>query len=90
MLSRRTLPGDMKQAFEILAESSAVAAAVLWFISARVRLQKRKLPKRGLGSGTDDPRAVLRMIYQQSQWSAWAAIAAGLAALFALADGFAR
>ena len=82
--------GNMKQALEILAETSAVTAAVLWFISARVRLRKGKLVNRGLGSGLDDPRALLRMVYEQSQWSAWAAIAAGLAALFALADGFAR
>jgi hypothetical protein len=27
------------------------------------------------------------MVYEQSRWSAWAAIAAGLAALFALGDG---
>lgn len=80
----------MKQVFELLAETSAVTAAVLWFISARVRLRRSKLGKRGLGSGMDDPRALLRMVYEQSQWSAWAAIAAGLAALFALADGFAR
>lgn len=79
----------MKQALEILAETSAFCAAVLWFISARVRLRKGKPDKRGLGSGVDDPRAVLRMVYEQSQWSAWAAIAAGLAALFAIADGFA-
>jgi hypothetical protein len=80
----------MKQALEILGETSAVTAAILWFVSARVRLQKRNLSKRGLGSGVDDPRALLRMVYEQSQWSAWAAIAAGLAALFALADGFTR
>lgn len=80
----------MKLIFEILAETSAVSAAVLWFLSARVRLRKSKFAKRGLGSGVDDPRALLRMVYQQSQWSAWAAIAAGLAALFALADGLAR
>jgi hypothetical protein len=35
-------------------------------------------------------KALLRLIYQQSQRSAWAAIAAGLAALFALADGLVR
>ena len=69
----------MKQALEILAEISAVTAAVLWFISARVRLRKRDLAKRGLGSGVDDPRALLRMVYEQSRWSAWAAIAAALA-----------
>ena len=78
----------MKQAIEMLAETSAVAAAILWFMSARVRLRKPNRAKRGLGSGLDDPRALLRMVYEQSRWSAWAAIAAGFAALFALADGF--
>ncbi len=81
---------DMKQAFEILTETSAAIAAILWFVSARVRLRKGKFAKRGLGSGMENPRALLRMVYEQSQWSAWAAIAAGLAALFALADGFVR
>ena len=77
----------MKQVFEVIAEISALTAAVLWFISARVRLRKSGFAKRGLGTGLDDPRALLRMVFEQSQWSAWAAIAAGLAALFALADG---
>jgi hypothetical protein len=71
-------------------ETSAAAAAILWFMSARVRLRKRSLLKHGLASGLDDPRALLRLVYEQSQWSAWAAIAAGLAAIFAIADGFAR
>ena len=44
----------------------------------------------GLGSGLKNPRALLHMVYHQSQWSAWAAVAAGMAALFALADGFVR
>ena len=79
----------MKQVFEVLAETSAATAAVLWFISARVRLRKSEFAERGLGTGVD-PRALLIMIYEQSRWSAWAAIAAGLAALFALADGLAR
>ena len=35
-----------------------------------------------------DPKAPLRLVYQQNQGSAWAAIAA--TALFALADGFVR
>jgi hypothetical protein len=35
----------------------------------------------------DDPKVLLIMIYKQSRWSAWAAIAAGLAAVFAIADG---
>jgi hypothetical protein len=81
---------DMKAALEILSETSAAAAAILWFMSARVRLRKRSLLKHGLASGLDDPRALLRLVYEQSQWSAWAAIAAGVAAIFAIADGFAR
>jgi hypothetical protein len=59
-------------------------------MSARVRLRKRSLAKRGLEIGLDDPRSLLRLVYEQSQWNAWAAIAAGLAAIFAIADGFAR
>jgi len=80
----------MKKAFETLAEISAATAAILWFLSARIRLSRRDPVKRGLASGADDPKALLRLVYQQSQRSAWAAIAAGLAALFALADGFVR
>src|ERR1700747_2438146 len=78
----------MKRLCEIGAESGAAIAAILWFISARIRLSKRSVVKRGLASGIDDPRQVLLLVYQQSRWSAWAAIAAGSAALFALADGF--
>ncbi len=81
---------SIKQTLEILAEISATTAAILWFLSARVRLTRRDTAKRGLASGVDDPKALLRLVYQQSQRSAWAAIAAGLAALFALADSFAR
>jgi len=40
-----------------------------------------------LESGFDDPKAVLIMVYKQSRWSAWAAIAAGLAPVLAIADG---
>ena len=80
-----------KLAVEILSETfAAAAAALLWFMSARVRLRKRSLANRGLGTGLDDPRLLLRLVYEQSQWSAWAAIAAGLAAIFAIADGLAR
>jgi hypothetical protein len=79
----------MKLALEVLSETFA-AAALLWFISARVRLRKGSLAKRGLGIGLDGPRLLLRLVYEQSQWSAWAAIAAGLAAIFAIADGLAR
>lgn len=77
----------MKVVFEILGESCAAVAAVLWFVSARIRFRKRKEMRLGLGGAIDDPKALLLMVYQQSRWSAWAAIAAGLAALFALADG---
>jgi hypothetical protein len=78
----------MKRLCEIGAGSGAAIAAVLWFISARIRLSKRSVARRGLASGIEDPRRVLLLVYQQSRWSAWAAIAAGSAALFALADGF--
>jgi hypothetical protein len=78
----------MKRLCEIGAESGAAIAAILWFISARMRLSKGSKIKRGLASGIDEPRQVLLLVYQQSRWSAWAAIAAGSAALFALADGF--
>jgi hypothetical protein len=80
----------MKLALEVLSETFAAAAAILWFMSARVRLRKPNLAKRGLESGLDNPRSLLRLVYEQSQWSAWAAIAAGLAAIFAIADGFAH
>lgn len=69
---------------------SAVAAAILWFWSAQVRLSRRSADRRGLAVGFDVPKALLRLVYRQSQRSAWAAIFAGLAALFALADGFVR
>ena len=78
---------DIKIWCEALSETCAAAAAILWFVSARLRLRKRDGIRRGLESGLDDPKAVLLLIYQQSRWSAWAAIAAGLAALFAIADG---
>jgi hypothetical protein len=80
----------MKLALEILSETLAAVAAILWFMSAQVRLRKRGFAKRGLETGLDDPRLLLRLVYEQSQWSAWAAIAAGLAAIFAIADGLVR
>jgi hypothetical protein len=70
-----------------MAEGWAAAAAVLWFVSASIRLKRPNRNRRGLGSGFDDPRAMLIMVYKQSRWSAWAAIASGLAAVFAIADG---
>jgi hypothetical protein len=80
----------MKLAIETLSETFAAVAAILWFMSARVRLRKPRLAKRGLETGLDDPRLLLRLVYEQSQWSAWAAIAAGLAAIFAICDGLIR
>jgi hypothetical protein len=77
----------MKQALEILSEGCAAAAAILWFMSARVRLKKRGIMRRGLGDGLADPKTVLLVVYEQSRWSARAAIAAGFAALFAMLDG---
>lgn len=76
----------MKQALEILSEISAAAAALLWLASARVRLRDPTV-RRGLGSGLDDPKAILRMVYEQSRRSAWAAIAAAIAAVLAMLDG---
>ena len=77
----------MKPVFEICSEIFAAVAALLWFASARIRLKQRSDIRKGLRSGADDPQALLQLVYAQSHWSAWAAIAAGLAALFALADG---
>jgi hypothetical protein len=77
----------MKHLCEFMSEGSAAAAAVLWFASASIRLKKRNTIRHGLESGLDDPKALFLMIYRQSRWSAWAAIAAGLAAVFAIADG---
>jgi len=70
-----------------MSESWAAVAAVLWFVSASIRLKKPNRIRQGLESGFDDPKAILVMVYKQSRWSAWAAIAAGLAAVFAIADG---
>jgi hypothetical protein len=79
--------GGMKHLCELMSEGCAAAAALLWFVSASVRLTKPHRVRRGLESGFDDPKAVLVMVYKQSRWSAWAAIAAGLAAVLAIADG---
>jgi hypothetical protein len=76
----------MKYLCEFMSEGFAAAAALLWFVSASIRLKKPKI-RHGLESGLDDPKAILIMVYKQSRWSAWAAIAAGLAAVFAIADG---
>ena len=77
----------MKSILEICSEAFAAAAAILWFASARIRLQEQSVARKGLAGVADRPEALLQMVYEQSRWSAWAAIAAGLAALFALADG---
>jgi len=77
----------MKHLCEFLSEGWAAAAAILWFVSASIRLKKPNSIRHGLESGLDDPKAILIMVYKQSRWSAWAAIAAGLAALLAIADG---
>jgi hypothetical protein len=55
----------MKQALEILSEMSAAAAALLWLTSARIRL-RHPIARRGLGSGLDDPKALLRLVYEQT------------------------
>ena len=80
-------PFLMKTLLEFLSEGCAGAAAILWFISARIRFKERSVTRRGLASGIDDPKALLGLVYEQSRWSAWAAIAAGIAALFAILDG---
>jgi hypothetical protein len=77
----------MKAALKILGEVCAATAAVLWFVSARIRLKGRKVLRRGLDRDIIDPKALMLLVYEQSRWSAWAAVAAGLAALLALADG---
>ncbi|SIO66788.1 hypothetical protein SAMN05443247_11446 [Bradyrhizobium erythrophlei] len=77
----------MKYLCEFMSESWAAVAAVLWFVSASIRLKKPNRIRQGLESGFDDPKAILVMVYKQSRWSAWAAIAAGLAAVFAITDG---
>ena len=67
----------MKPVFEICGETFAAVAALLWFASARIRLKQRRESKQGLHSAAD-PNALLPLVYAQSHWSAWAAIAAGL------------
>jgi hypothetical protein len=71
----------MKEALETLVEFCAAAA----LCSARIRLKERSMVKWGLGS-PNDPKALL-LVYEQSQWNAWAAVAPGFAALFAILDG---
>ena len=77
----------MKHLCEFMSEGCAAAAAVLWFVSASMRLKKPNRIGQRLGGSLDNPKAVLMMVYKQSRWSAWAAIAAGLAAVLAIADG---
>jgi hypothetical protein len=77
----------MKQLCEFSRKGCAAAAAMLWFASASVRLKKRNSIRRGLESRFDDPKILLLLVYKQIRWRAWAAVAAGLAALFAIVDG---
>ena len=78
----------MKLLLEFLSEGCAAAAALLWFASAQIRMKESSVAKRGLATGLDDPGTLLKLLYEQSRWSAWAAIAAGLAAIFAILDGW--
>jgi hypothetical protein len=57
----------MKYLCEFMSEGCAAAAAVLWFVSASIRLKKPNRIRRGLESGLDDPKAVLIMVYRQSR-----------------------
>jgi len=56
----------MKYLCEFMSEGCAAAAAVLRFVSASTRLKKPNRIRHGLESGLDDPRAVLIMVYKQS------------------------
>jgi len=77
----------MKDTLEILSGSSAAAAALLWFMSARLKMKCYKLGKnRQRDQSVDDLVALMQLVSQQSRLSAWAAIAAGLAVLLALVD----
>ena len=58
-ISQASIMSSIKQMLEILAEISAATAAILWFLSARVRLTRRGAAKQGLASGVDDPKALL-------------------------------
>jgi hypothetical protein len=73
----------MKHLCEFMSEGCAAAAAVLWFVSASLRLKKPNRIRRGLSGGLDDLEAVPIMVYKQSRRSA----RAGLAAVLAFADG---
>jgi hypothetical protein len=61
----------MKYLCEFMSESGAAVAAVLWFVSASIRLKKPNRIRQGLESGFDDPKTLLVMVYKQSRWSAW-------------------
>ena len=73
----------MKEALETLVEFCAAAA--LWFHFRADQIEGTSMVKWGLGS-PNDPKALL-LVYEQSQWNAWAAVAPGFAALFAILDG---
>jgi hypothetical protein len=80
----------MKETLGILSGSCAAAAALLWFMSARLKFKSYKLGKTGqCNQGVEDLVALMQLVGKQSRLSAWAAIAAGFAALFAIIDGLA-
>jgi hypothetical protein len=55
---------EMKHLCEFMSEGWAAAAAVLWFVSASIRLKKPSRIRRGLESGFDEPKAVLLLVLQ--------------------------
>jgi hypothetical protein len=80
----------MKETLAILSGSCAAAAALLWFVSARLKFKSYRLGRIGQGNqGVEDLVALMQLVSKQSRLSAWAAIAAGFAALFAIIDGLA-
>jgi hypothetical protein len=80
----------MKQTLGILSGSCAAAAALLWFMSARLKIKSCELGKTGQGNqGVEHLVALMQLVSRQSRLSAWAATAAAFAALFAIIDGLA-
>jgi hypothetical protein len=80
----------MKETLAILSGSCAAAAALLWFMAARLKFKSYQLGKTGQGNqGVEDLVALMQLVSKHSRLSAWAAVAAGFAALFAIIDGLA-
>jgi len=50
-----------------MGEGCAALAAILWFVSAQIRFKEQSVVRRGLAGGADDPKAFLRMLYEQSR-----------------------